>query len=83
LTPRKYQARIVYDLSYQMEVQDDLDPGDLIWWKLEGEEGINHIGIVKDRGMVMHNIERGRWLTFDQMTSTYIVFIDFLDRDLF
>ncbi len=83
MTTRKYQARIVYDLSYQMEVQDDLDPGDLIWWKLEGEEGINHIGIVKDRGMVMHNIGRGRWLTFDQMTSTYIVFIDFLDRDLF
>ena len=43
-----------------MESHHHLEPGDIIWWKLGGADGINHIGIMLDNGMVMHNIGRGQ-----------------------
>jgi len=57
---RRVPNLAAYFSSLHMEVQGDLEPGDLIWWKLGGEDGINHIGIVTDNGMVMHNIGRGQ-----------------------
>ena len=49
-----------YFASLNMESHHHLEPGDIIWWKLGGAYGINHIGIMLDNGMVMHNIGRGQ-----------------------
>jgi len=57
---RRIPNLAAYFASLNMESHEYLEPGDIIWWKLGGANGINHIGIMIDNGMVMHNIGRGQ-----------------------
>ena len=38
----------------------DFQAGDIIWWKLSGIQGMDHVGIVMPNGKVLHNIGHGQ-----------------------
>tara|TARA_Y100000746_G_scaffold212852_1_gene204975 strand:+ start:173 stop:757 length:585 start_codon:yes stop_codon:yes gene_type:complete len=61
---RRVPNQAAYFKSQQMEIpipQDKYKVGDIIWWKIGGPDGVNHIGIVVRNGKVVHNIGHGVW----------------------
>ena len=62
----RFFARHGMTLSADKNAEDFL-PGDIVWWKLDGPKGLNHIGLVVDkrsrgggRPLVIHNIGGGQ-----------------------
>ena len=64
------QGQYFASLGWEISVDAEILPGDIIWWKLSG--GINHIGIVVGDGTVMHNIGRGQ--VHDVRPSSYTIY---------
>ena len=52
------QGQYFASQGWEIDVDSEVLPGDIIWWKLNGR--VNHIGIVLADGTVMHNIGRGQ-----------------------
>ena len=61
---RRVPNQAAYFKSENMEIpipEDQYKVGDIIWWKIGGPDGANHIGIVVRNGKVLHNIGHGVW----------------------
>ena len=54
------QGQYFESLGMMIDKDSEILPGDIIWWKLPGND-MNHIGVVVADGNVMHNIGHGQW----------------------
>lgn len=54
------QGAYFESLGMMIDNDSEILPGDIIWWKLPGND-VNHIGVVVADGDVMHNIGHGQW----------------------
>jgi uncharacterized protein YijF (DUF1287 family) len=64
------QGQFFASQGWEIDVDSEILPGDIIWWKLNGR--VNHIGIVVSDGTVMHNVGYGQ--VHDVRPHTYMIY---------